>query len=203
MGSGCDDYEIEERRSAAADALSHYSVLTMACLARGISVPEMRLHLMQEILGIDIDGNKDPEAGQEAPPAGPLSAAVLPQGWRRQRPALMPPGQPVWVEGLGGELGMRGGDARFDLAPAAAAAHGLALPAGAGHEPEAHDPAADGNGRRPPRGRAELLAQLAALHHEFGQGLDPGAAPGGIPLVFGDEVAEEFMPPVPPRGPEP
>ncbi|KAL6956817.1 hypothetical protein U1Q18_041209 [Sarracenia purpurea var. burkii] len=46
------DYEVEEKKQAAADVLFHYSTFVMACLANQVSPSNLRLHLMKEISGL-------------------------------------------------------------------------------------------------------------------------------------------------------
>ncbi|KAF5735941.1 hypothetical protein HS088_TW14G00071 [Tripterygium wilfordii] len=47
-----EDYEIEEKKQAAADALFQYSKFVMACIGNQVRPCNLRLHLMKEISGM-------------------------------------------------------------------------------------------------------------------------------------------------------
>ncbi|KAK1322484.1 hypothetical protein QJS10_CPA03g01157 [Acorus calamus] len=47
-----EDYEIEERKQAAADVLYQYSQFAMVCIGEGVRPTDLRLHLMKEISGM-------------------------------------------------------------------------------------------------------------------------------------------------------
>ncbi|XP_050228396.1 uncharacterized protein LOC126677685 isoform X2 [Mercurialis annua] len=47
-----EDYEIEEKKQAAADVLFQYSKFAMACIGNQVRPCDMRLHLMKEISGL-------------------------------------------------------------------------------------------------------------------------------------------------------
>ncbi|KAL3844998.1 hypothetical protein ACJIZ3_002401 [Penstemon smallii] len=46
------DYEIEEKKQAAADVLFNYSSFALACIGNQVRPCDMRLHLMKEISGL-------------------------------------------------------------------------------------------------------------------------------------------------------
>jgi hypothetical protein len=41
--------QVEERKQAAADALTHYSQFAMACIGQGVTPSHLRLHLLKVI----------------------------------------------------------------------------------------------------------------------------------------------------------
>ncbi|KAH7566257.1 hypothetical protein ACOSP7_022658 [Xanthoceras sorbifolium] len=47
-----EDYEVEEKKQAAADVLSQYSKFVMACIGNQARPCDLRLHLMKEISGL-------------------------------------------------------------------------------------------------------------------------------------------------------
>ncbi|CBI17348.3 hypothetical protein AAG906_015712 [Vitis piasezkii] len=47
-----DDYEVEEKKQAAADVLFQYSKFVMACIGNQVRPCDLRLHLMKEISGM-------------------------------------------------------------------------------------------------------------------------------------------------------
>ncbi|XVE87454.1 hypothetical protein DITRI_Ditri18aG0118700 [Diplodiscus trichospermus] len=47
-----EDYEIEEKKQAAADVLFQYSKFAMACIGNQVRPCDLRLHLMKEISGL-------------------------------------------------------------------------------------------------------------------------------------------------------
>ncbi|KAM7524050.1 hypothetical protein LguiA_013952 [Lonicera macranthoides] len=47
-----EDYEIEEKKQAAADVLFHYSTFVMACIGNQVRPCDLRLHLMKEVSGM-------------------------------------------------------------------------------------------------------------------------------------------------------
>ncbi|XP_058185254.1 uncharacterized protein LOC131302569 [Rhododendron vialii] len=47
-----DDYEVEEKKQAAADVLFQYSKFVMACIGNQARPCDLRLHLMKEISGL-------------------------------------------------------------------------------------------------------------------------------------------------------
>ncbi|CAL5366173.1 unnamed protein product [Camellia sinensis] len=44
-----EDYEIEEKKQAAADVLFHYSEFVMACIGNRVRPCDLRLHLMKKM----------------------------------------------------------------------------------------------------------------------------------------------------------
>ncbi|XP_021908233.1 uncharacterized protein LOC110822420 isoform X2 [Carica papaya] len=54
-----EDYEIEEKKQAAADVLFNYSKFVMACIGNGVRPCDMRLHLMKEISGMPTSLKRD------------------------------------------------------------------------------------------------------------------------------------------------
>ncbi|XXG44351.1 hypothetical protein AAC387_Pa01g4182 [Persea americana] len=55
-----EDYEIEERKQAAADALFQYSRFAMVCIGEGVRPCDLRLHLMKELSGMPTSLKKEP-----------------------------------------------------------------------------------------------------------------------------------------------
>ncbi|XP_044470316.1 uncharacterized protein LOC123199404 isoform X2 [Mangifera indica] len=47
-----EDYEIDEKKQAAADVLFHYSKFVMACIGNQARPCDLRLHLLKEISGL-------------------------------------------------------------------------------------------------------------------------------------------------------
>ncbi|KAF3678396.1 putative 26S proteasome non-ATPase regulatory subunit 4 -like protein isoform X1, partial [Capsicum annuum] len=47
-----DDYEVEEKKQAAADVLFQYSNFVMACIGNQVRPCDLRLHLMKEVSGL-------------------------------------------------------------------------------------------------------------------------------------------------------
>ncbi|XP_057492358.1 uncharacterized protein LOC130777937 [Actinidia eriantha] len=47
-----EDYEIEEKKQAAADVLFQYSKFVMACMGNQVRPCDLRFHLMKEISGL-------------------------------------------------------------------------------------------------------------------------------------------------------
>ncbi|GMH24009.1 hypothetical protein Nepgr_025852 [Nepenthes gracilis] len=47
-----EDYEIEEKKQAAADVLYQYSKFAMACIGNRVRPCDLRMHLMKEVSGI-------------------------------------------------------------------------------------------------------------------------------------------------------
>ncbi|XP_010526805.1 PREDICTED: uncharacterized protein LOC104804270 [Tarenaya hassleriana] len=47
-----EDYEVDEKKQAAADVLFNYSKFAMACIGNQTRASDMRLHLMKEISGL-------------------------------------------------------------------------------------------------------------------------------------------------------
>ncbi|XP_051140558.1 uncharacterized protein LOC127257986 [Andrographis paniculata] len=54
------DYEIEEKKQAAADVLFQYSKFALACLGNQVRPCDLRLHLMKEISGLPTSLKKAP-----------------------------------------------------------------------------------------------------------------------------------------------
>lgn len=59
-----EEYEVEERKQAAADALMHYSQFAMVCIGEGVSPSKLRLHLLKELSGMPTTLKKEiPQQG--------------------------------------------------------------------------------------------------------------------------------------------
>ncbi|XP_077213827.1 uncharacterized protein LOC143848715 isoform X2 [Tasmannia lanceolata] len=54
-----EDYEIEERKQAAADVLFQYSQFVMVCVGEGVRPSDLRLHLMKELSGMPTSLKKE------------------------------------------------------------------------------------------------------------------------------------------------
>ncbi|XP_062102697.1 uncharacterized protein LOC133812881 [Humulus lupulus] len=54
-----EDYEIEEKKQAAADVLFQNSKFVMACIGNQVKPSELRLHLMKEISGMPTSLKKE------------------------------------------------------------------------------------------------------------------------------------------------
>ncbi|XP_061342482.1 uncharacterized protein LOC133288683 [Gastrolobium bilobum] len=54
-----EDYEIEDKKQAAADVLFHYSKFVMACIGNQARPCDLRLHLMKEISGLPTSLNRE------------------------------------------------------------------------------------------------------------------------------------------------
>ncbi|XP_068644615.1 uncharacterized protein [Aristolochia californica] len=54
-----EDYEIEEKKQAAADVLFHYSQFVMVCIGEGVRPCDLRLHLMKELSGMPTSLKKE------------------------------------------------------------------------------------------------------------------------------------------------
>ncbi|KAI8541130.1 hypothetical protein RHMOL_Rhmol08G0038400 [Rhododendron molle] len=54
-----EDYEIEEKKQAAADVLYQYSQFVMACIGNQVPPCDLRLHLMKEISGLPTSLRKE------------------------------------------------------------------------------------------------------------------------------------------------
>ncbi|KAH7519907.1 uncharacterized protein LOC107405608 [Ziziphus jujuba] len=54
-----EDYEIEEKKQAAADVLFQYSKFVMACIGNQVRPCDLRLHLMKEISGLPTSLKKE------------------------------------------------------------------------------------------------------------------------------------------------
>ncbi|KAL3617857.1 hypothetical protein CASFOL_038178 [Castilleja foliolosa] len=54
------DYEIEEKKQAAADVLFQYSKFALACLGNQVRPCDLRMHLMKEISGLPTFLKKPP-----------------------------------------------------------------------------------------------------------------------------------------------
>ncbi|CAN0918784.1 hypothetical protein LINGRAHAP2_LOCUS31074 [Linum grandiflorum] len=61
------EYEIEEKKQAAADVLFHYSKFVMTCIGNQVRPCDMRLHLMKEISGIPTSLKKEPSQMAASP----------------------------------------------------------------------------------------------------------------------------------------
>ncbi|KAJ8771071.1 hypothetical protein K2173_023396 [Erythroxylum novogranatense] len=55
-----EDYEIEEKKQAAADVLYQYSKFVMACIGNQVRPCDLRLHLMKEISGLPTSLKREP-----------------------------------------------------------------------------------------------------------------------------------------------
>ncbi|XP_031271446.1 uncharacterized protein LOC116129907 isoform X1 [Pistacia vera] len=65
-----EDYEIEEKKQAAADVLFQYSKFVMACIGNQARPCDLRLHLMKEISGLPTTLKRDsPSQGTASPDA--------------------------------------------------------------------------------------------------------------------------------------
>ncbi|XP_010251846.1 PREDICTED: uncharacterized protein LOC104593608 isoform X2 [Nelumbo nucifera] len=64
-----DDYEIEEKKQAAADVLFQYSKFVMVCIGEGVQPSDLRLHLMKEISGMPTSLKKAPSQTTASPDA--------------------------------------------------------------------------------------------------------------------------------------
>ncbi|CAI0463302.1 unnamed protein product [Linum tenue] len=64
-----EDYEIEEKKEAAADLLFNYSKFVMACIGNQVRPCDMRLHLMKEISGMPTSLKKEPSQMANSPDA--------------------------------------------------------------------------------------------------------------------------------------
>ncbi|XP_073157524.1 LOW QUALITY PROTEIN: uncharacterized protein [Henckelia pumila] len=69
------DYEIEEKKQAAADVLFSYSKFVMACIGNQVRPCDLRLHLMKEISGVPVSLKRSPsrtgEMAGESSSSGP------------------------------------------------------------------------------------------------------------------------------------
>ncbi|CAK9269660.1 hypothetical protein BDL97_02G201800 [Sphagnum fallax] len=72
-----DDYEVEERKQAAADALTHYSQFAMACIGQGVTPSHLRLHLLKELSGMPTTLIKD--YPQQASPSTASNVTTIDQ----------------------------------------------------------------------------------------------------------------------------
>lgn len=59
------DYEIEEKKQAAADVLFQYSKFVMACIGHQVRPCDLRLHLMKEISGVPVSLKRSPSRAGE------------------------------------------------------------------------------------------------------------------------------------------
>ncbi|GLT82625.1 hypothetical protein SLE2022_009860 [Rubroshorea leprosula] len=64
-----DDYEIEEKKQAAADVLYQYSKFVMACIGNQVRPCDLRLHLMKEISGLPTTLKRDSSPAGASPDA--------------------------------------------------------------------------------------------------------------------------------------
>ncbi|ONH97119.1 hypothetical protein PRUPE_7G170900 [Prunus persica] len=64
-----EDYEIDEKKQAAADVLFNYSKFVMACIGNQVRPCDLRLHLMKEISGIPTSLKKDSAQRAASPDA--------------------------------------------------------------------------------------------------------------------------------------
>ncbi|EXC35335.1 hypothetical protein L484_026659 [Morus notabilis] len=64
-----DDYEIEEKKQAAADVLFQYSKFAMACIGNQVKPCDLRLHLMKEISGLPTSLKKESAQPATSPDA--------------------------------------------------------------------------------------------------------------------------------------
>ncbi|XP_060194344.1 uncharacterized protein LOC132623585 [Lycium barbarum] len=55
-----DDYEVEEKKQAAADVLFQYSNFVMACIGNQVRPCDLRLHLMKEVSGLPTSLKREP-----------------------------------------------------------------------------------------------------------------------------------------------
>ncbi|GLT39272.1 hypothetical protein SLA2020_134710 [Shorea laevis] len=64
-----EDFEIEEKKQAAADLLFQYSKFVMACIGNQVRPCDMRLHLMKEISGLPTSLKRDSSPAGASPGA--------------------------------------------------------------------------------------------------------------------------------------
>ncbi|KAL3525250.1 hypothetical protein ACH5RR_013622 [Cinchona calisaya] len=64
-----EDYEVEEKKQAAADVLFHYSKFVMACIGNQVRPCDLRLHLMKEVSGLPTKIKKDSARMSTSPDA--------------------------------------------------------------------------------------------------------------------------------------
>ncbi|CAA0843331.1 Unknown protein [Striga hermonthica] len=65
------DYEIEEKKQAAADVLFQYSKFALACLGNQVRPCDLRMHLMKEISGLPTSLKKASSHATAAAAAAP------------------------------------------------------------------------------------------------------------------------------------
>ncbi|KAG0481163.1 hypothetical protein HPP92_012021 [Vanilla planifolia] len=53
------DYEVLQRKQAAADVLYQYSQFVMVCIGEGVRPTDLRLHLMKEVSGMPTSLRKE------------------------------------------------------------------------------------------------------------------------------------------------
>ncbi|XP_044484620.1 uncharacterized protein LOC123210348 isoform X1 [Mangifera indica] len=71
-----EEYEIDEKKQAAADVLFQYSKFVMACIGNQARPCDLRLHLMKEISGLPTTLKKSPSQGTTSPdPMGESSSS--------------------------------------------------------------------------------------------------------------------------------
>ncbi|KAI4387553.1 hypothetical protein MLD38_005377 [Melastoma candidum] len=54
-----DDFEVEEKKQAAADVLDQYSKFVMACIGNQVRPCDMRMHLRKEVSGLPTTLKRD------------------------------------------------------------------------------------------------------------------------------------------------
>ncbi|XP_027347588.1 uncharacterized protein LOC113858976 [Abrus precatorius] len=64
-----EDYEVEEKKQAAADVLFHYSKFVLACIGNRVRPCDLRLHLMKEISGLPTSLNRETPQTAASPDA--------------------------------------------------------------------------------------------------------------------------------------
>ncbi|KAM3306314.1 hypothetical protein P3S67_013184 [Capsicum chacoense] len=64
-----DDYEVEEKKQAAADVLYRYSNFVMACIGNQVRPCDLRIHLMKEISGLPTSLKQERRAAASSPDA--------------------------------------------------------------------------------------------------------------------------------------
>ncbi|XP_052195567.1 uncharacterized protein LOC127803407 [Diospyros lotus] len=64
-----EDYEIEEKKQAAADVLFQYSKFVMACIGNQVRPCDLRLHLVKEISGLPTSLKRESSQREASPDA--------------------------------------------------------------------------------------------------------------------------------------
>ncbi|KAJ4843314.1 hypothetical protein Tsubulata_030224 [Turnera subulata] len=64
-----EDYEVEEKKQAAADVMFQYSKFVMACIGNQVRPCDFRLHLMKEISGMPTSLKREPSRTAVSPDA--------------------------------------------------------------------------------------------------------------------------------------
>ncbi|XP_058110331.1 uncharacterized protein LOC131253389 [Magnolia sinica] len=71
---GMEDYEIKEKKQAAADVLFQYSRFVMVCIGEGVRPCDLRLHLMKELSGMPTSLKKEPQTAASEVACEPSSS---------------------------------------------------------------------------------------------------------------------------------